>query len=519
MRYIVSVKQMTAVELNSEKRGVSRVELMRNAAESILGFLKEKFGDEGKGVSEKRFAILCGAGNNGGDGAVLSLLLKRENADVTVIVPDKFPATETVTACLNDLSESGKSEIEKSCVKAGDKGIEELEMLFEKKDVILDCVFGTGFHGELPENVVKVFQAAEKSAAVKISVDIPSGINGSSGVVCENCFKPDITLVLGAMKTGLLNLPCNEICGDISILDIGISDLCYEEYDGVFTDSGIERQFPSRPRSSNKGSFGRLLNIAGCDNYIGAAILSSRAALRSGAGLVTLATSGKVVNAAAANIPECVFTELPTEAQGYIQAEAAIAAINPKINSFSAVTVGCGMGDGENTRKIVEYLLKNGKSPLIIDADGINSISRNINVLKESRDKNRSVVLTPHPGEFGRLTGLTAREVQADRLNLAKCFAVEYGVILLLKGSNTIIAAPDGRVQVNNTGNPALAKAGCGDVLTGIIGALAAQGIDAFTAAVLGAYLHGKAADLLVNGKAAASVLASEVADALAEVI
>lgn len=501
MKYLVSVEQMTAAELISEEKGISRVKLMRNAAESILNFLKNKFPD----ISEKTVAIICGSGNNGGDGAALACLLLREKIEVRLVFPGRFPDTETARECLKEFGELDLNSVRE----------DKPEAAFEKADIIIDCVFGTGFHGELPETAAKIFGLAAQTEAVKISVDIPSGVNGNTGVIAKNSFKPDITLVLGAMKTGLINLPCNDFCGSTEVLDIGIGDDCYKEYDGLFTQADIKKALPVRPRSSNKGTFGKLLNIAGCDKYIGAALLSSKAALRCGTGLVALASTEKVIPIAAGYIPECVFIALPADEEGF-PVEASAEMLAPTLNNFSAVSMGCGMGNGKSTKKIAEFLLKNGKAPLILDADGINSISDNINVLK---DKSRPVILTPHPAEFGRLTGLTAAEVQSDRLNLARSFAAEYDAVLLLKGADTVIAAPDGRVRINTTGGTALAKAGCGDVLTGIIGGLAAQGVEPFTAAVLGAYLHGEAADFLVREQAAASVLAGEVADALGKVI
>lgn len=500
MNPIVSIPQMTAAELNSEKNGISRVQLMRNAAESILAYLKANFPP----ISQKIITIICGTGNNGGDGAVLAKLLLNSGAKVSVIAPDGLPKTETAKACLDKINTT-----------ISPLPPESFDQVLTDADIIIDCVFGTGFHGILPENVTKLFKTAEKSKAVKISVDIPSGINGGTGIIAEGSFKPDTTLVLAAMKTGLLNLPCNDYCGNIEILDIGITEDCYKEYDALFTDSDIKKLFPKRPKNSNKGTFGKLLNVSGCEKYIGAAVLSSKAALRSGAGLVYLASVPKVINIAASVIPECVFLETEKDEKGYISGSA-LEKIAPKQEDLSAVTFGCGMGNTSDTRKTAEFLLKNGNSPLIIDADGINAVSSNINILK---DKSRPVIMTPHPGEFARLRGITVPEVQADRLASARDFASEYGVVLLLKGANTVIAAPDGRVFVNASGNSALAKAGCGDVLTGIIGALAAQGVEPFEAAVLGAYLHGAAADHLAECVSPASVLASEVADALGKVI
>lgn len=499
MKPIVSVTQMLNAELQSEKNGVSRINLMQNAAEAMLDFLKSSFE-----LSNKNITMLIGSGNNGGDGAVLAKLLPKYGANISIIAPNGLPKTDTAKACLDKISAAlsplPPESFEKALVNA---------------DIIIDCVFGTGFHGELPKNTADLFKTANQTTAVKISADIPSGINGATGIIAENSFKPDITLVLAAMKTGLLNLPCNEYCGNIEILDIGITDDCYKEYDALFTDPDIKKLLPKRPKNSNKGTFGKLLNIAGSEKYIGAAVLSSKAALRSGAGLVYLASVQRVINTAAASIPECVFIETEKNENGYISSTA-LDEIAPKQEDFSAVTFGCGMGNTSDTRKMAEFLIKNGKSPLIIDADGINAVSVNINVLK---DKSRPVIMTPHPGEFARLTGKTVKEVQADRIENARSFAKEYGTVLLLKGFNTVIAAPDGKVMVNTTGSSALAKAGCGDVLTGIVGALAAQGVKPFEAAVLGAYLHGAAADHLTKTVAPASVLASEIADALGYVL
>ncbi len=496
---VVTTSQMTKAELNSEKNGVTRVRLMQNAANAILNFLVSRFTLSGKSI-----IIIIGSGNNGGDGAVLSKLLGKKGAKTALIAPNGLPNTETSKNCLEKTNGTLPPILS-----------EKAEDAFNGADIIIDCVFGTGFHGELPENIAELFKTANLSKAVKISVDIPSGVNGNTGVIAPHSFRPDITLVLAAMKTGLLNLPCADYCGEAVILDIGITDGCYNEYDGLFTDENIKKLFPRRPKFSNKGTFGKLLNIAGCNKYIGAAVLSSKAALRSGAGLVCLASVPKVTGIAAAAVPECVFKELKENCEGCI-GYCEIEKIVPEISGFSAAAFGCGVGNTEEAQKTAEFLLKNVKSTLIIDADGINAVSANINVLK---DKSGALIMTPHPGEFARLTGTSVSWVQSHRIESARDFALKYDAVLLLKGANTIVAAPDGRVSVNTTGNSALAKAGCGDVLTGIIGALAAQGVKPFEAAVLGAYLHGEAADFLVKEQAAASVLASEVADALGKII
>ena len=501
MTFVTSTAQMKAAEELSEQKGVTRAALMQNAAARCLDFIKQRTGK----TSYRRFVVLCGSGNNGGDGVELAALLREEGAYVALLLTDRFPDSEVVRACRARHAETPTTV---SCKERPDSA----KKLLKSAEVIIDCVFGTGFHGELPAAAAEMFSfAAEECHGLKIAVDVPSGVNGDSGEAAENAFKADITLVLGAMKTGLLNYPACELCGETAVMDIGIAENCYTEYEGFFTPPAIMDRLPSRPVHANKGTFGKLLNVAGCGSYIGAAILSSKAALRIGTGLVTLATTEYVIGAAAAAMPECVYLPLHQDDRGYIYgANAKLLA--EAAQSSTAVSAGCGMGNNENTAEIVRTLLKSGNCPIILDADGINCISDNINVLK---DNDRPIILTPHPGEFARLLGKSVPEVQAGRLELARSFAEDNGVVLLLKGRNTVIASPDGIVTVNPTGNSALAKAGSGDVLTGIIAGLAAQGVQPYDAAVLGAYLHGKCADELVKSQNPASVLASELIDGL----
>ena len=504
MTFITTTAQMKAAEERSEQKGVSRVTLMQNAAEQCLEAIQRRIGK----IAYKRFAVLCGSGNNGGDGVELAALLREQGGDVTVLLTDCLPDTEVSRACMEMRSEKPTT---LSCREKPDAAKD----LLRAADIIIDCVFGTGFHGELPSAAADMFAFADSECSgLKIAVDIPSGINGDSGEIADNAFKPDVTYVLGAMKAGLLNYPACELCGETEVLDIGIADGCYDEYEAVFTPPSIMDKLPSRPAHANKGDFGKLLNVAGSINYIGAAILSCRAALRIGTGLVTLASTEYVMAAAASAMPECVYFPLHQDDRGYIYSANA-KMLSEAAEKATAVSAGCGMGNNENTAILVEALLKSGNCPIILDADGINCISDNINVLK---DNDRPIILTPHPGEFARLLGISVAEVQANRLERARRFARDYGVVVLLKGMNTVIAAPDGRVTVNPTGNNALSKAGCGDVLTGIIAGLAAQGTEPYEAAVLGAYIHGKCADELAKTHNPASVLAGELVEYLSKI-
>lgn len=501
MVFLVNTEQMADAEALSEEKGVTRVKLMQNAAKGCFDFIKGRF-ENYKAMS---FVLICGSGNNGGDGIELSFLLTEAGVKTTVILADKIPDTETAKESIKSHKTTLKGI---DCKKTPDRAAKELS----KADVIIDCVFGTGFHGDLSEDIVKLFELTENCKAVKISLDIPSGVNGNSGKISRGSFKPDITLALAAVKAGMMNYPCREFCGELKVINIGISDRCYKEYEGIFTPNDITRILPKRSDSSHKGTFGRVLNVAGSRQYRGAAVLSSKAALRTGAGMVTLASTEDVVNAAAVSVPECVLLNLPKDKEGFISTKS-LSLLEEEAEKSTAITIGCGMGNGDGTKEIVSSLLSKGNCPVILDADGINCLDGNINVLK---DNNRPIIITPHPGEFARLMKTTVATVQANRLNLARIFAIEYHVVVVLKGQGTVIAAPNGKAYINTSGGSALAKAGNGDVLTGIIGALAAQGMEPFRAAVLGAYIHGLSADMLVeSGMNPASVLASEVADGL----
>ena len=486
MNYVVTNAQMKAAEAECDKSFVSYSQLMKNAGTAAAKYILKFCSPQTKAV------ILCGSGNNGGDGFVIAGYLRENKIPTEIILSNGAPKTETARGFFDN------SAIDYSAEEARCKSV-----LLEA-DIVVDCVFGTGFHGMLPEKIAALMKIAN-TRPMKFAVDVPSGVNSDTGEFDENCFKPTHTLVLAAMKKGLINPSCVDILGRVELLDIGIDSSCWKNYSAVFKNSGAD-VLPARLPSSNKGSFGRLLNIAGSLCYCGAAAMSTKAALRMGAGLCTLAAPVSVVKILGSAIHETTFLPLPENENGFIGESCAdkLAEILPKMN---AVSIGCGLGNSEQTRALTEFVIKSADCPIIIDADGINSISRNIDVL---RSRTGDTVLTPHPLEFSRISGLSVSEIQRDRIAAASNFSREYGVIVLLKGAYTVIADGD-NVYVNASGNAALAKGGSGDVLTGIIAAMLAQGVPALKAAVEGAYLHGKAADELVEKMPPRKVLASDI--------
>lgn len=502
MKYVVTNKQMKSAEMNCDRDFISYSEMMLNAGSACaerLAALTEK---------ENRVVILCGGGNNGGDGFVIARRLIERGYSPVVILANRLPRTDCAREHYDILARLGGrildfSENKAECIRA-----------LESADTAVDCIFGTGFHGALPENTAELI-ALTRNCALRAAVDVPSGVNSDTGEYDENCFRPHITFVLAAMKAGLVLPECADILGDTELLDIGIDESCYSDgYEAKITDDSFRRPFPPRKKSSHKGSFGRLLNIAGSLCYNGAAALSTSSALRSGVGLCTLAAPVSCMKIIAASVNTATFLPLPETADGFIAENSPeiIAETLPKMNACS---IGCGLGNSENTRRLTEFVIKNAVCPIIIDADGINSIAANINVLKERKGK---TVLTPHPLEFSRISGLPVAEIQRHRIETAKAFAEKYGVILVLKGANTVIASENGEVFVNTCGNAGLARGGSGDVLTGIIAAMLAQGVDPFKAAVSGVYCHALASDILADRLPPESMLPTDIISALPEV-
>lgn len=498
MNFVVTNEQMKSAERLCDEKHISYSQMMKNAGnaagERVLALCSAK------GAA----AVLCGSGNNGGDGFVIARKLLENGVETRVILANGLPKTEISREYFSLLP--SESVLDYNADKA------RCSAVLRKADIAVDCVFGTGFHGALPENIAELMRTAN-SVPLKIAVDVPTGVNSDAGEADESSFQPDFTLVLAAIKRGLISPACVDILGKIELLDIGIPDDCYAEFSAKIADETAYSVIPKRKPSANKGTYGRLLNIAGSLCCSGAAAMSTKAALRTGAGLCTLAAPISVVKILGASLHETTYLPLPETDDGFAAENCTkkIAEMLPKMN---AVCVGCGLGNSINTRILTDFVAKNAECPIILDADGINSLCGNINVLKERTSAGRATVLTPHPLEFSRLSGLSVAEIQRDRIKAARDFSREYGVVLLLKGAFTVIANGSD-VFVNPTGNAALAKGGSGDVLAGIIAALAAQGVQPLSAAVSGAFIHGKAAEKLTGQMPPHAVLATDLIDAL----
>ncbi len=505
---VVTVAQMQALEAASERAGVSTDTLMENAGLACARRIRERMG----GAAGRRALLLIGPGNNGADGLVIARHLRRRGAEVCCYVVRGRPAEDPK---MSDALAYGVTVLD----AADDPDLQALDTQLLRAELVVDAILGAGRYRPLDgvvgaaASLVNRRRRANPGRSV-VAVDLPTGVNPDTGAADGQTIAADETLALGFPKFGIANFPGAGYAGRITALDIGLpSEVAAAAHLPTewMTNAAAAAILPARPLDSHKGTFGHLLIVAGSRNFVGAAFLAALGAHRVGAGLVTLATPESVYRVAAAKLTETIHLPLPEDADGRVDVAAADR-IRERIGSYSALAVGCGLGWSEGTRAFVQRLLLDGdaapEGPMVIDADGLNNLSGCANWPARLRG---AAVLTPHPGEMATLTGQPTAEIQSDRLAVASASAASWGQTVLLKGAHSIAAAPDGRRSVLPFANPALAAGGAGDVLTGIIGGLLAQGVAPYGAAALGGFLHGAAADKVRSRRGDAGAVASDL--------
>lgn len=469
---IVTSKQMKQIEKNANDLGTSYLTMMENAGSQAAEYIRRTL----KQLEGLKVAVFCGKGNNGGDGLVAARRLSQMGCSVKVVLCDGVPGT-------NDSQTMYQQAVELGIPMLNMDDGEEIMAWMENVDVVIDAIYGSGFHGELDELHSALCSLINSAIAAVFSLDIPSGIGCDTGEISSNAVMADFTIVFDSLKPAHLLSKVIPNMGRIVVADIGISQTAHEGIEAVVSQIGEEiiAEIPKKPLDAHKTSTGRLLNFAGSFGMAGAAILSGKGALRSGAGYVVTVCPKDVYPIIAGNLIQSTFKFLDDSLD-----------VRPLLGGASAVAVGCGMGQGEMQRSLLKNILVTAKCPVIIDADGINNLSRNIDLLQE---RSCPVILTPHAGEMASLCRCKAADVLRRPIGYAVDFAKEHNVILVLKGANTIIATPQGEIAVNASGNPGLAKAGSGDVLTGMMASFISQGMEALSAAKCAVYLHGLAAD------------------------
>ncbi len=456
-------------------------ELMENAGNRAAEIIMREYA-----VENKKIALLCGSGNNGGDGFVTARRLFEYGADVTVITPCGKPATENALFYYEKLD-----------------GIRITDTFEGEFDIIIDALFGIGLNREMSAELISLIERVNQADAVRIAIDLPSGVHADSGRVLGAAFDAELTVTFIALKPCFVLPPASDYCGRVITADIGVTPV---EKDYYVTEAP---EFPKRRHNSHKGSYGTALLVCGSYGMAGAAILACRAALRSGVGIAKCVLCDGIYPAFTAAVPEAVCLPVKQSENGTF-ADGILA--DEYLKGADAVLFGCGVGKGENIKALLEKLIISADLPLVLDADGINALASGIELLKKS---NAPIIITPHPGEMARLVGKTTAEVESDRINTARSFAQEYNCIVVLKGADTIVASPDGEISFNLPGNPGMAKGGSGDVLAGICVSLLAQGLEPLKAAKAAVYLHSTAGDKAARKRGERAMLPSDIIEEL----
>lgn len=470
--------EMQRLEMAAVAAGVPLSQLMENAGRAVA----QEAASRCRPIRGKRAVVLCGRGNNGGDGFVCAGALARMGMDCAVILAQGQPRTDLAAAAFAALPRE-------VAVLPG----EDLPAAFAAMDaahVLIDCVFGFSFRGELSGLPARLLGYGSGLSCLKLSADLPSGVECDTGRVAAGAFRADVTVTFTGKKPANASYPAKEFCGETVVRPVGVPAALVEgaeshifETDGAFPAAWL----PAPDPQANKGDQGRLLLVCGSWGMAGACVMAAQAALRCGVGLLHIAVEERLYPILSQAVPQAVYTVLDWDARRP-ESEALLL---EALDRCTACVMGCGLGD--RAELVGPLVFSHCRRPLVADADALNFLARHPGWLENVEIP---LVLTPHPGEMARLCDDTVPEIQSDRLGAARQKARETGAVVVLKGAATVIAAPDGRCALNPTGNPGMAKGGSGDVLAGMAGAFLSQGLPAFETGVLAAYLHGLAGDL-----------------------
>jgi ADP-dependent NAD(P)H-hydrate dehydratase / NAD(P)H-hydrate epimerase len=488
-----------------EEFGVMGLSLMENAGRGCVEKIIAEFGS-GPG---RRAVIVAGKGNNGGDGYVIARLLREHGWQVVTFV---LAQREEIGGDARENLELLRDMSVVFC--PGQGALSRYGAALRESSLIVDALLGTGLKNEVRGIYEEAIGLINGAGRPVFAVDIPSGIDAATGRVLGCAVKAELTVTFALAKCGHILYPGAEYCGRLEIVEIGIPAEIAAAAEGYefFDEAAARLLLRKRCRSAHKGNFGHCLIIAGSTGKSGAAAMAANSAVRSGAGLVTLAVPASLNPILEVKTTEAMTLPLPDEGVGYLGgcAEAGIAGA---LAGKDVLALGPGLSWRPETAELVRKLVTETELPLVVDADGLNALSDDPEVLL--RKKSAIVILTPHPGEMARLAGLLTAAVESDRIGVAREFARKYRLYLILKGAQTVIAAPDGAIAINGSGNPGMASGGMGDVLTGVLTALVAQGYDPFAACRLGVFIHGYAADLVAVDRGEIGMSAVDVQERL----
>ncbi len=510
---LVSAARMRELDRYTiETLGVAGEVLMESAGRAVLDLVLES-GRDALSAPDAEVVVVCGAGNNGGDGLVVARHL------ALLGIPAR-------TLLLGDPERlEGDAAINCRRARAVGCAVESAWPLvrpFPQRGIVVDALFGTGLsrpiQGAAADLIEHINALRESSELRVVAVDLPSGLDADTGQIMGHAIAADATVTVNAPKIGLALEPGRRLAGEVTVARIGIADSLPGESAGDDADSvrlwsarAAAENLPERLAAGHKGSFGHVLVVGGSRGMSGAAVLAATAAVRSGAGLVTAGCPASLNDVLEAQCAEVMTAPLP-ETADYALAEAALEPILALARERDVVAVGPGVGRSPETRALLHALAERVEVPLVIDADGLNAFEGSPEML---RTRPSATVLTPHPGEAARLLQSGSGEINRDRVGAARELAAITGAVVLLKGAGTVAASPEGRAILNGTGGPTLATGGSGDVLTGLVAALLAQGVEALEAAALAAYVHGLAGDRIARRRGEAGLMARELAEEL----
>jgi NAD(P)H-hydrate epimerase len=515
MEVVVTSERMREYDRYAiEKFGIPGIILMENAGKGVVEAISSQYGS----LAGKKFTIVCGKGNNGGDGFVVARHLHRLGAIVEV----------NLLARVNDVKADAKVNLDILLKLAKNKAVSnrlkvvqisqsKSSIRLPQSDFIIDAIFGTGFNGEITGLYKKVIEAINKSASIKIAIDVPSGLNSDTGLVKTVAVNADFTITMGLNKHGLILSKSNDYVGVVKVVDLGVSlDLNVPTKVATFLvhQEDVKNILPARPLTTHKYDIKKIFVLAGSRGFTGAAAMTANSALRSGGGLVILGTPKSVYPILARKLTEVMVDPLEETEQGTISLVAKMK-IQEKVDWADILVIGPGLSKNEETRQIIQEIVSTSGKYMLVDADGLSAIPIDSPVWKTKSKK--KLILTPHVGELSRLINISSQEIEDGRIEIAREYAKRVNVTLVLKGAPTVTASPSGKVYVNSTGNPGMATAGTGDVLSGIIAGLLAQGMDQDSAAYGGVYLHGLAGDLAKERFGEKSLMAMDLYEKLPE--
>jgi ADP-dependent NAD(P)H-hydrate dehydratase / NAD(P)H-hydrate epimerase len=501
---ILTPDQASALDREAQERGIPAQLLMERAGRAVARAAVDVMG----GTYGRRAVVVCGKGNNGGDGLVAGRHLARWGVRVSVVAVEAL-------ADLREPAATNASRLEEApSIRVLPFSDATLARELERADVTIDAIFGTGFRGIPEDEWADAIAGVNACFAPVVAVDIPSGVNGATGAVEGDAVRADLTVTFGAAKVGAVVLPGAEFAGAVRVADIGFPQDLMRPDAFLVEPSDVAAVLPERSIDTHKRATGVLLVVAGSRGMTGAVRLIAEAAGRIGAGLIQVAVPRSILSVVQTELVETTFLPLDETSAGTIGA-ASLDIVLERLDGVDALAIGPGLSTDEETAGFVRELVRASPVPFVLDADGLNAFAgRAIDLA----DRKAEAVLTPHAGEFARLCDVTARELAADRLRHARALAATTGAVTLLKGSRTLVVTSDGTVRVNPTGGPVLATAGSGDVLTGVIGGLLSRGLAPIDAASAGAYVHGLAG-ILAGRSLGEGTIASDITTHLPEAV